>query len=211
MVMYWCLGVSMVFLFMLSYPATDYVIQGKDGPIRFSTEMGKWPFVITLFALGIFMSLVQAAVFKHLPVYDPNNVGAVGGLVGMIGGLGGFILPLMFGALLDLTGIYTSCFALLFVLVAIALAWMHLSVRAMERAAHGEALDRLPSLPEMQEIHDPAVTTPPSRSCRACCKTGGPRMRRSGPTPAAPLHGATCGCQFRHCCFGSRSGWCGRW
>ena len=94
-VMYWCFGFSLVFLFMLSYPATDYVIQGKDGPIRFSTEMGQWPFVITLFALGFFMSLGKAAVFKHIPVYYPNHVGAVGGLVGMIGGLGGFILPLM--------------------------------------------------------------------------------------------------------------------
>jgi len=154
-VMYWTFGFSLVLLFMLSYPPTDYVIAGKDGPIAFSTEMGQWPFVITLFVLGFFMSLGKAAVFKHIPVYYPNHVGAVGGLVGMIGGLGGFILPISFGALLDLSGIYTSCFALLFVIVAISLAWMHLSVRAMERAAQGAELDRLPELPEMQEIHDP--------------------------------------------------------
>jgi NNP family nitrate/nitrite transporter-like MFS transporter len=107
------------------------------------------------------MSLGKAAVFKHIPVYYPNHVGAVGGLVGMIGGLGGFVLPIAFGALLDLTGIYTSCFALLFGLVAIALAWMHLSIRAMERAAHGEALDTLPELPEMQPIHLPGRTAMP--------------------------------------------------
>ncbi|WP_343079287.1 MFS transporter [Ostreiculturibacter nitratireducens] len=157
-VMYWTFIFSLIFLFMLSYPPTDYVIQGKDGPITFSTEMGRWPFVITLFGLGFFMSLGKAAVYKHIPVYYPTHVGAVGGLVGMIGGLGGFILPIMFGALLDLTGIYTSCFALLFVLVAIALTWMHLSIRAMERAAHGEALEKLPGLPEMQEIHIPGTT-----------------------------------------------------
>ncbi|HQU70131.1 MAG TPA: MFS transporter [Albidovulum sp.] len=160
-VMYWTFGFAMLFLFMLSYPPTDYVIQGKDGLIAFSTSMGLWPFVATLFALGFFMSLGKAAVFKHIPVYYPNNVGAVGGLVGMIGGLGGFVLPIAFGALLDLTGIYTSCFALLFVLVAIALAWMHLSIRAMERKAHGEALDRLPQLPEMQAIHNPDRTAMP--------------------------------------------------
>jgi NNP family nitrate/nitrite transporter-like MFS transporter len=160
-VMYWTFGFSMLFLFMLSYPPTDYVIQGKDGVIAFSTSMGLWPFIATLFALGFFMSLGKAAVFKHIPVYYPNNVGAVGGLVGMIGGLGGFVLPIAFGALLDLTGIYTSCFALLFVLVAIALGWMHLSIRAMERAAHGEVLDRLPQLPEMQSIHSPERTTMP--------------------------------------------------
>ena len=160
-VMYWTFGFSLLFLFMLSYPPTDYVIQGKDGPIAFSTQMGQWPFVATLFALGFFMSLGKAAVFKHIPVYYPRHVGAVGGLVGMIGGLGGFILPISFGALLDVTGIYTSCFALLFGIVAVSLAWMHLSVRAMERATQGEALDRLPQLPEMQEIHHPGTTVMP--------------------------------------------------
>ncbi|MBV6650825.1 MAG: MFS transporter, partial [Hoeflea sp.] len=154
-VMYWTFGFSLILLFMLSYPPTDYVIMGKDGPIAFSTQMGQWPFVITLFVLGFFMSLGKAAVFKHIPVYYPDHVGAVGGLVGMIGGLGGFVLPIAFGALLDLSGIYTSCFALLFIIVAISLAWMHLSVRAMERAAQGPELDRLPQLPEMQDIHDP--------------------------------------------------------
>ncbi|MEP3435922.1 MAG: MFS transporter, partial [Hoeflea sp.] len=156
-VMYWTFGFSLVLLFMLSYPPTDYVIMGKDGPIAFSTQMGQWPFVITLFVLGFFMSLGKAAVFKHIPVYYPNHVGAVGGLVGMIGGLGGFVLPISFGALLDLTGIYTSSFALLFILVAISLTWMHLSVRAMEQAAQGDALGKLPQLPEMQDMHTPEV------------------------------------------------------
>lgn len=160
-VMYWTFGFSMILLFMLSYPPTNYVIQGKDGPIAFSTEMGLWPFVAVLFALGFFMSLGKAAVFKHIPVYYPGHVGAVGGLVGMIGGLGGFVLPILFGTLLDITGVYTSCFALLFALVGVALLWMHMSVRAMERKAHGEALDTLPSLPEMQEIHDPERTVMP--------------------------------------------------
>ena len=160
-VMYWTFGFSLVLLFMLSYPPTDYVIQGKDGPIAFSTQMGQWPFVVTLFVLGFFLSLGKAAVFKHIPVYYPDHVGAVGGLVGMIGGLGGFILPITFGALLDVTGIYTSCFMLLFLIVGVALIWMHLSIRAMERAAQGEALDLLPQLPEMQAIHRPGVTTMP--------------------------------------------------
>ncbi|MDX2484886.1 MAG: MFS transporter [Pseudodonghicola sp.] len=160
-VMYWTFGFSMILLFMLSYPPTDYVIQGKNGPIAFSTSMGLWPFIAVLFALGFFMSLGKAAVFKHIPVYYPNHVGAVGGLVGMIGGLGGFILPIGFGALLDLTGVYTSCFALLFTLIAVALGWMHLSIRAMERNAQGEALDKLPALPEMQDIHDPERTAMP--------------------------------------------------
>jgi NNP family nitrate/nitrite transporter-like MFS transporter len=50
---------------------------------------------------------------------------------------------------------------LLFLIVGVALIWMHLSIRAMERAAQGEALDLLPQLPEMQAIHRPGVTTMP--------------------------------------------------
>lgn len=160
-VMYWTFGFSLILLFMLSYPPTSYVIQGKDGPIAFSTQMDQWPFVGTLFVLGFFLSLGKAAVFKHIPVYYPNHVGAVGGLVGMIGGLGGFVLPITFGVLLDVTGIYTSCFVVLFGIVAVSLAWMHLSIRAMERAAQGEALDVLPQFPEMQALHQPGVTTMP--------------------------------------------------
>ena len=160
-VMYWTFGFSLILLFMLSYPPTSYVIQGKDGPIAFSTQMDQWPFVGTLFVLGFFLSLGKAAVFKHIPVYYPNHVGAVGGLVGMIGGLGGFVLPITFGVLLDVTGIYTSCFVVLFGIVAVSLAWMHLSIRAMERAAQGEALDLLPQFPEMQALHQPGVTTMP--------------------------------------------------
>jgi MFS transporter, NNP family, nitrate/nitrite transporter len=160
-VMYWSFGFSLILLLMLSYPPTDYVIQSKNGPIAFSTQLDVWPFVMVLFVLGFFMSLGKAAVFKHIPVYYPNHVGAVGGLVGMIGGLGGFILPIAFGALLDLTGIYTSCFALLFGLVAVSLAWMHMSIRVMERAATGDMLDALPQLPEMQAIHMPGRTVMP--------------------------------------------------
>ena len=48
------------------------------------------------------MSLGKAAVFKHIPVYYPKNVGAVGGVVGMIGGIGGFLLPLTFVCLMML-------------------------------------------------------------------------------------------------------------
>ncbi|MYN13098.1 NarK family nitrate/nitrite MFS transporter [Pusillimonas sp. TS35] len=160
-VMYWTFGFSLLFLFMLSYPPTDYVIRGKDGPIAFSTEVGLWPFVAGLFGLGFFMSLGKAAVFRHIPVYYPKHVGSVGGLVGMIGGLGGFVLPIIFGVLLDVTGIWTSSFLLLFLIVLVSVSWMHLSIRAMERRAQGRALDRLPNFPELADVHDPERTVMP--------------------------------------------------
>jgi NNP family nitrate/nitrite transporter-like MFS transporter len=93
-----------------------------------------------IFVLGFFMSLGKAAVYKHIPVYYPQNVGAVGGLVGMIGGLGGFVLPLLFGVLKDLTGLWPSCFMALFVIVAGALAWMHLAILRMEGRAEAGAI-----------------------------------------------------------------------
>ena len=153
-IMYWTFGVAAVTTFMLSYPNTDYVIHGIHGPITFSTSLSLVPFVILIFVLGFFMSLGKAAVYKHIPVYYPDHVGSVGGLVGMIGGLGGFVLPIAFGALLDLTGIWTSCFMLLFAIVGVSLAWMHLSIRRMEKQALAGELADLPELPEMQSIHD---------------------------------------------------------
>ena len=154
-VMYWTFGVSLLCLFMLSYPPTDYTIHGIKGPIHFQTEMHLIPFIVLIFILGFFMSLGKAAVYKHIPVYYPGHIGAVGGLVGMIGGLGGFILPIAFGVMNDLTGIWTSCFALLFAVVGVSLLWMHFAIRRMEHEAMGKALGRLPELPEFQEIHDP--------------------------------------------------------
>ena len=152
-VMYWTFGVSAICTFMLSYPHTDYIIHGIEGPIAFSTQMGLVPFVILIFVLGFFMSLGKAAVYKHIPVYYPGHVGSVGGLVGMVGGLGGFVLPIAFGVMNDLTGIWTSNFMLLFGIVAAAMVWMHFTIRRMERKALATELDALPQFPEMEEIH----------------------------------------------------------
>ena len=152
-IMYWTFGVSVVVTFMLSYPDTDYVIHGIRGPITFSTSLSLVPFIMLIFVLGFFMSLGKAAVYKHIPVYYPDHVGSVGGLVGMIGGLGGFVLPIAFGALLDVTGVWTSCFMLLFGIVAVSLLWMHFSIRQMEKTALSKELGALPELPEMQPIH----------------------------------------------------------
>ncbi|MGF1593713.1 MAG: nitrate/nitrite transporter [Kiloniellaceae bacterium] len=154
-IMYWTFGVSVVCTFLLSYPSTDYVVHGIEGPIAFTIHMGVVPFIVLVFVLGFFMSLGKAAVYKHIPVYYPGHVGSVGGLVGMIGGLGGFVLPIAFGALNDLTGVWTSCFMLLFLLVLIALLWMHFAILRMERKAVGKELSALPQLPELAHLHGP--------------------------------------------------------
>ncbi len=153
-IMYWTFFVSVLVTFILSYPPTQYTIKGITGPISFHMETGVVTFTVLAFVLGFFMSLGKAAVYKHIPVYYPNNVGSVGGLVGMIGGLGGFILPIAFGVLNDLTGIWTSCFMLLFLFAAVALLWMHLAIQRMESGVHAARLRKLPELPEMEGIHE---------------------------------------------------------
>jgi NNP family nitrate/nitrite transporter-like MFS transporter len=168
-VMYWTFGVSMLATFLLSYPTTRYVVQGIEGPIEFTLAMGIAPFATLTFVLGMFMSFGMAAVYKHIPVYYPDNVGSVGGLVGMIGGLGGFVLPIAFGAMADLTGVWTSCFMLLFALVAGAMLWMHFAIRRMERR-NVPQLGRLPQLPEMEGMREasgrPADPRPPIQAAR---------------------------------------------
>lgn len=116
-VMYWMFAVSAVATLILSLPA------------------GVTPmvFIVVVFVLGFVMSLGKAAVYKHIPAYYPDSIGAVGGVVGMVGGLGGFILPIAFGLLKDITGLWSSCFLLLFAVVAVSLIWMHLSIRQMDR------------------------------------------------------------------------------
>ncbi|MCW5724023.1 MAG: NarK/NasA family nitrate transporter [Maricaulaceae bacterium] len=152
-VMYWTFAVSVICTFLLSYPATDYVVHGIRGPIEFTIAIGFIPFTILTFILGFFMSLGKAAVYKHIPVYYPNRVGAVGGVVGMIGGLGGFVLPIAFGVLNDVIGVWTSCFMLLFVLVGVAFLWMHFAIRRME-------MKKAPQLRDMQHFPEFSDTEP---------------------------------------------------
>ncbi|MGZ4956738.1 MAG: MFS transporter [Methylobacter sp.] len=133
LLMYWTFIVASICTFFLSYPPTDYIVHGIKGDIAFNMALHPMGFIFLVSVLGLFMSFGKAAVYKHIPVYYPDNVGAVGGAVGMVGGLGGFLLPLTFGMLNDLTGIWSSCFMLLFVLMTIALSWMHFSIVRMER------------------------------------------------------------------------------
>ena len=132
-VMYWTFIGGVGCCFFMSYPSTQYIVEGIEGPINFSINISLPVFVFLSIILGFFMSLGKAAVFKHIPVYYPDNVGSVGGIVGMIGGLGGFILPICFGIMNDLIGVFTSCFMLLFAITAIALVWMHVSIVLMEK------------------------------------------------------------------------------
>lgn len=54
------------------------MVHGIEGDIRFTLTVGLPLFILLIFTLGFFMSLGKAAVYKHIPVYYPLHVGAVG-------------------------------------------------------------------------------------------------------------------------------------
>ncbi len=93
-----------------------------------------WIFTALSLILGAVMGIGKAAVYKHIPDYFPNDVGVVGGIVGVLGGLGGFVCPVIFGYLLNATGLWTSCWMFFAVLVAVCLIWMHLVIQRMLKA-----------------------------------------------------------------------------
>lgn len=84
-----------------------------------------WVFVVIIILIGACWGIGTAAVFKHIPEYFPKEIGAVGGMVGMIGGLGGFAGPILFGYLLNITGLWTSSWMFVCLLSAACLLWMH--------------------------------------------------------------------------------------
>jgi NNP family nitrate/nitrite transporter-like MFS transporter len=94
-----------------------------------------WMFAALMFVLGSGMGIGKASVYKYIPDYFPNDVGAVGGLVGMLGALGGFFLPPLFGALGRSTGVPQMAFVALLLLSAVSLSWLHVTVLQLRQAS----------------------------------------------------------------------------
>ncbi|MBW7890393.1 MAG: NarK/NasA family nitrate transporter [Chitinophagaceae bacterium] len=95
-------------------------------------QANKWIFSALVFIIGIMLGIGSAAVFKHISVYYPQDVGTVGGIVGVLGGLGGFMDPIIFGYLLTKTGVWTSCWAFLAVVSLISLVLMRFAIKKQE-------------------------------------------------------------------------------
>ena len=77
------------------------------------------------FSGSSYVAFGKASVFKYISDDYPANIGTVSGIVGLAGGLGGFVLPIMFGVLMDLTGIRSSAFMLMYGVVWVSLIWMY--------------------------------------------------------------------------------------
>ena len=113
--------------------------------MHLSLRVGPALFTALVFVLGLAMGIGKAAVYKHIPHYFPDRVGAVGGLVGVIGGLGGFVMPILFGALAQWTRVPTTTFMFLFAVSLGSLAWMVIVVRRVTRAAAPRVAEELDS------------------------------------------------------------------
>ncbi len=152
--MYGTFAVMLLTTGVLMMPDGHVVIDHADGrqTEHLAYAMHIVPFTLLLFLLGCAMGVGKAAVYKHIPEYFPGNVGPVGGLVGMLGGLGGFALPPLFAYTQAWSGFPTSTFFVLFLLTAVCLVWMHLTV---VRMLH----DRSPEVSDDLEAPETAPTT----------------------------------------------------
>ena len=124
-VTWWVMWVSRICLFLLSYPQTAFTIQTVNGPSTFHIGLNVYVFTAVMAVLGVAWAFGKASVFKYISDDYPGNIGAISGIVGLAGGMGGFILPIMFGALMDWTGIRSSAFMLMYGVVWVSLIWMY--------------------------------------------------------------------------------------
>ncbi len=129
-VMYGTFAVMLVATGILMMPYGYIVIERSDGSTNeiLPWTVGVTTFTVLVFITGCAMGIGKAAVYKHIPEYFPNDVGAVGGLVGSIGALGGFFLPPMFAYATAWTGAPQATFGVLFLVTLWAALWMHWTV-----------------------------------------------------------------------------------
>ena len=120
-VTWWVLWVAWVALFLLSYPQTELTVRTIDGPWTFTIALSPAVFTTLLFALGVVLAFGMASTFKYVGDDFPDSMGVVTGVIGLAGGVAGFLLPVLWGAALDLLRVRSSCFMLLYGVVWVSL------------------------------------------------------------------------------------------
>jgi NNP family nitrate/nitrite transporter-like MFS transporter len=80
--------------------------------------------------MALFLGLAMGAVFKLVPVWFPDRVGAVTGVVAAAGGLGGFFPPLVMGVVKSATGGYAIGFAAMALVALVCLLVLRMLVKA---------------------------------------------------------------------------------
>lgn len=120
-VTWWVLWAVWITLFLISYPPAQISVKTIDGMATLQLGWNAPSFTLLLFALGVALAFGMASTFKYVSDEFPQSLGAVSGIVGLAGGLGGFLLPILWGAVLDVTRVRSSCFMLLYGVVWVSL------------------------------------------------------------------------------------------
>lgn len=124
-VTWWVMWTSCLALFLLSYPQHQVIIKTVRGELTLQLGLNVWVFTTLLFVVGIAWGFGKASVFKYIGDEYPHNIGVISGIVGLVGGFGGFLFPILFGLLVDFTGINSTIFMLLFAVTCWSLIWMY--------------------------------------------------------------------------------------
>ena len=133
-VTWWVMLFSWVCLFFLSYPQTELVIKTAKGDYNMHVGLNIWVFTILMFGMGVAWAIGKASVFKYISDEYSHNIGVISGIVGLVGALGGFLLPIMFGALVDITGVNSTIFMLMWGVTLVSLIWMYWTEIVPQRA-----------------------------------------------------------------------------
>ena len=119
---------------------------------------GMWG-IITVQMLNLGFPFTQADMFTLTAIAGISGATMripASFLLRLAGGLGGFVLPIMFGALMDFTGIRSSAFMLMYGVVWVSLIWMYWTeVRKTE--VMGE---HAPASPMAHAAHSLSPTAP---------------------------------------------------
>jgi len=122
--------VCLVCLFFLSYPPTTMTIHGIERDVDLTIEINLWLFTALILIIGLAQGFGRASVYKVIHDYYPHQMGSVGGMVAAIGALGGCTLPVIFGVAVDLVGIYSVCFMILYGVSAVCMIAMFFANKA---------------------------------------------------------------------------------
>ncbi len=122
--------ICLVCLFFLSYPPTTMTVHGIERDVQISIELNVWVFSSLIFIIGLAQGFGRASVYKTIHEYYPAAMGTVGGLVAAMGALGGCTLPLAFGLAVDVLGIHSAAFMVLYGVLAVCMVVMFLANKA---------------------------------------------------------------------------------
>lgn len=146
---WWVFWICLICLFFLSYPPTTMVIHGVERDVHLKININLTVFNVLIVIIGLAQGFGRASVYKMIHDYYPKQMGSVGGTVAMLGAIGGFTLPILFGVGVDLVGVYSASFMLLYSVVAFCMIAMYFAIksdkyeRRMQAALNNEFLAKV--------------------------------------------------------------------